>query len=83
MIIKHTFMMKFFSELYRKLSELKEYLNWYQGEKIIERSLATKRNHVCVASSKSLKHYYMLRRQKIDRHTQPAWIFVTNFPNEL
>ena len=33
MIIQHTFMMKFFSKLYRKLNELKEYLNWYRVEK--------------------------------------------------
>ena len=33
LIIQHKFMMNIFSKLYRNLPELKEYLNWYRGEK--------------------------------------------------
>ena len=33
LIIQYTFMMKTFSKLYRKLPRLKEYLNWFRGEK--------------------------------------------------
>ena len=35
LILQHMFMMNIFSKLYRKLPELKEYLNWYRGEKRI------------------------------------------------
>ena len=33
LILQHTFIMNIFSKLYRTLTELKEYLNWYRGEK--------------------------------------------------
>ena len=70
LILQHTVMMNIFSQLYRKLPELKEYLNWYRGEKnIIRYTFATKSNHVCVDSSGSLKNYSILRRQQIDRLT--------------
>ena len=31
LIIQHTFMMNILSKLYRNMTDLKEYLNWYRG----------------------------------------------------
>ena len=34
LILQKTFMLSIFSNLYRKLSELKDYLDWHRGEKM-------------------------------------------------
>ena len=33
LILQHTFMMKIFSKLYKKMPELKQYMNCYRGDK--------------------------------------------------
>ena len=48
LILQESFMMNIFSKLYRKVPELKDYLDWFRGEKInMVHGCSTKASRVC------------------------------------